>query len=132
MPSHKPQYYGVVERALALLGEKTAALLLGVSESKTDRLWAKAMNYARDMSKRYVYPVRILAWASPVVRWPPTSRHGRLHKEAAPAHKITPRDAKCILLGTSSDHPRHTSHVRYRTTETIAQSQAITSNPAVE
>ena len=51
-PPHTPQYNGVVERALGLLRDKTAALLRGMTAGKSDRLWAEAMNYACKMSNR--------------------------------------------------------------------------------
>ena len=53
-PPYTPQYNGVVERALGLLRDKTVALLRGVTEGRSDRLWAKAMNYACEVSNRSV------------------------------------------------------------------------------
>ena len=51
-PTHTPQYNGVVERALGLLRDETVALLRCMTAGKSDRLWAKARNYACEMSNR--------------------------------------------------------------------------------
>ena len=48
-PPHTPQYNGVVERALGLPRDKTAAFLRGMTADKSDRLWTEAMNYACEM-----------------------------------------------------------------------------------
>ena len=49
-----PQYNGVAERTLGLLRDKTVALLRGVTEGASERLWAEAMAYACDMSNKCV------------------------------------------------------------------------------
>lgn len=44
-PHYTPQYNGVAERALVILPEKTVALLRGVTEGKSDRLWTEDIGY---------------------------------------------------------------------------------------
>ena len=53
-PPYTPQYNGVAERTLGLLRGKTVALLRGVTEGASERLWAEAMAYAYDMSNKCV------------------------------------------------------------------------------
>ena len=53
-PPYTPQYNGVAERTLVLLRDKTVALLRGVAEGASERLWAEAMAYACDMSTKCV------------------------------------------------------------------------------
>ena len=53
-PPYTPQYNGVAERTLGLLRDKTVALLRGVTEGASERLWAEAMAYACDMSNKCV------------------------------------------------------------------------------
>ena len=53
-PPYTPQYNGVAGRTLGLLRDKTVALLCGVTEGASERLWAEAMAYACDMSNNYV------------------------------------------------------------------------------
>ena len=53
-PPYTPQYNGVAERTLGLLRDKTVALLRGVAEGASERLWAEAMAYACDMSNKSV------------------------------------------------------------------------------
>ena len=47
-------YNGVAEYTLGLLHHKTVALLRGVTEGARERLYAKAMAYACDMSNKCV------------------------------------------------------------------------------
>ena len=53
-PPYTPQYNRVTERTLGLLRDKTVALLRGVTEGASERLWAEAMAYACYMSNKCV------------------------------------------------------------------------------
>ena len=53
-PPYTPQYNGEAERTLDLLRDNTVALLRGVTEGASKRLWVEAMAYAWDMSNKCV------------------------------------------------------------------------------
>ena len=139
-PPYTPQYNGVAERTLGLLRDKTVALLHGVMEDASERLWAEAMAYACDMSNQCVTD-SVDHDKTPYEMWhgrPPafdtllpfgTMGYRRVEK---PVHKLASRGAKCILLGTAgphdiSDHrPRGTFRVRDLTTGALIWRQAVT------
>ena len=143
-PPYTPQYNEVAERTLGLLRDKTVALLHGVMEGASERLWAEAMAYACDMSNKCVTD-SLDHDKTPYEMWhgrPPafdtllpfgTVGYRRVEK---PAHKLASRGAKCILLGTAgphdiSDHrPRGTFRVRDLTTGALIWRQAVTWHPA--
>ena len=142
-PPYTPQYNGVAERTLGLLRDKTVALLRGVTEGASERLWAEAMAYACDMSNKCVTD-SLDHDKTPYEMW-----HGRLpafdtllpfgtvgyRRVEKPAHKLASRGAKCILLGTAGPHdvndhrPRGTFRVRDLTTGAIIWRQAVTWHP---
>ena len=74
-PPYTPQYNGVAERTLGLLRDKTVALLRGVTEGASERLWAEAMAYACDMSNKCVTDSLDVAWSTTRVRHPVTVRY---------------------------------------------------------
>ena len=143
-PPYTPQYTGVAERTLGLLRDKTVALLRGVTEDASERLWAEAMVYACDMSNKCVTD-SLDHDKTPYEMWhgrPPafdtllpfgTVGYRRVEK---PAHKLASRGAKCILLDTAGPHdvndhrPRGTFRVRNLATGAIIWRQAITWHPA--
>ena len=53
-PSYTFQYNEVAERTLGPLRDKTVALLRGVTEGASERLWAEAMAYACDLFNKCV------------------------------------------------------------------------------
>ena len=132
-PPHTPQYNGVVERTLELLRDKTVALLRGMTEGKSDRLWAEAMNYVCEMSSRCT-TTSLNPGVSPYKIWVghrPTFDHlipfgtvGYLRR-SKPEHKLAPRGAKCIMLGIDTDYSRRTFRVRDLTTDQVTMCQAI-------
>ena len=142
-PPYTPQYNGVAERTLGLLRDKTVALLRGVTEGASERLWAEAMAYACDMSNKCVTD-SLDHDKTPYEMW-----HGRLpafdtllpfgtvgyRRVEKPAHKLASRGAKCILLGTAGPHdvndhrPRGTFRVRDLTTGAIIWRQAVAWHP---
>ena len=143
-PPYTPQYNGVAERTVGLLRDKTVALLRGVTEGVSERLWAEAVAYACDMSNKCITDSLDLD-KTPYEMWhgrPPafdillpfgTVGYRRVEK---PAHKLASRGAKCILLGTASPHdvndhrPRGTFRVRDLITGAIIWRQAVTWHPA--
>ena len=132
-PPYTPQYNRVAEPTLCLLRDKTVALLRGVTEGASERLWAKVMAYACDMSNKCVTDL-LDHDKTPYEMWhgrPPafntllpfdTVGYQRVEK---PAHKVALCGAKCILLGTAglhdvNDHrPRGTFRVCDLTTGAI-------------
>ncbi|CAN0431803.1 unnamed protein product [Ascophyllum nodosum] len=111
-PPCTPQYNGVVERTLGFLRDKTVALLRGVTEGASERLWAEAMAYACDMSNKCVTD-SLDHDKTPYEMWhcrPPASDtllpFGTVgyRRVETPAHKLALRGAKCILLGTAGPH----------------------------
>ena len=143
-PPYTPQYNGVAEQNLGLLRDKTAALLCGVTEGASERLWVETMAYACDISNKWVTD-SLNDDKTPYEIWngrPPafdtllplgTVGYRRVEK---PAHKLASRGAKSILLGTAGPHdvndhrPRGTFRVRDLTTGAIIRRQAVTWNPA--
>ena len=143
-PPCTPQYNGEAERTLGLLRDKTVALLRGVTEGASERLWAEAMAYACDMSNKCV-TYSLDHDKTPYEMWhcrPPafdtllpfgTVGYRRVK---TPAHKLALRGAKCILLGTAGPHgvndhrPRGTFRVRDLTTGAIIWRQALIWHPA--
>ena len=143
-PPYTPQYNGVAERILGLLRDETVALLHGVTEGASERLWAEAMAYACDISNKCVTD-SLNHDKTPCEIWhdrPPafdtllpfgTVGYRRVEK---PAHKLASREAKCILLGTANSHdvndhrPRGTLRVRDLTAGAIIWRQAVTWPPA--
>ena len=143
-PPYTPQYNGLAERTLGLLRDKTVALLRGVTEGASERLWAKAMAYACNMSNKCVTD-SLDHDKTPHEMW-----HGRppafdtllpfgtvgYRRVETPAHKLASRGAKYILLGTAGpydvdDHrPRGAFRVRDFTTGAIIWRQAVTWHPA--
>ena len=132
-PPYTPQYNGVAKRTLDLLRDKAVALLHGVTEGASERLWEETMAYACDMSNKYVTnsldhdktPYEMCH------DWPPafdtllpfgTVGYQGVEK---PAHKLASRGAKCIHPGTAGPHdvndhrPRGTFRVRDFTTGAI-------------
>ena len=145
-PPYTPQYNGVAERTLGFLRDKTVAvaLLRGVTEGASERLWAEVMAYACDMSNKCITD-SLDHDKTPYEMWhgrPPaldtllpfgTVGYWRVEK---PAHKLASRGAKRILLGTAGPHdvndhrPRGTFRVRDLTTGAIIWRQAVTWHPA--
>ena len=143
-PPYTPQYNGVAERTLDFLRDKTVALLRGVTEGASERLWAEAIAYAWDMSNTCVTD-SLDHDKTPYEMW-----HGRplaldtllpfgtagYRRVEKPAHKLASRWAKCILLGTAGSHDlndhrsRGTFRVRDLTTGAIIWRQAVTWHPA--
>ena len=139
-PPQAPQYNGLAERTLGFLRDKTVALLRGVTEGASERLWAEAMAHACDMSDKYVTD-SLDHDKTPCEMWhglPPAfdplipfGTVGRRRVEK-PAHKLASRGAKCIFLGTAgphyvNDHRRRcTFHMRDLTTGAIIWRQAVT------
>ena len=139
-PPYTPQYNGVAERILGLLRDKTVALLRGMTEGASERLWLEAMAYACDMSNKCVID-SLDHDKTPYELWhgrPPafdtllpfgTVGYQRVEK---PAHKLASRGAKCILLDTAGPHgvndhrPRVTFRVRDLTIGAIIWRQAVT------
>ena len=132
-PLCTPQYNGVGERTLGFLRDKTVALLRGVTEGASERLWAEAMAYACDMSNKCVTD-SLDHDKTPYEMWhcrPPAFdtllpfRTVGYRRVETPAHKLALRGAKCILLGTAGPHgvndhrPRGTFRVRHLTTGAI-------------
>lgn len=128
-PPHTSQYNGIVERSLGLLRVQAIALLLGVTEGKTDRLLAGAMNHAPGISNRCV------TTSEDKIGTPYEVQHGRATsfgcflplsqtvgcmKNPTHAHKVAPRGVQCILLGMSRNHLRNTFRVHDLTTGTVA------------
>ena len=136
-PPHTPQYNGVAERALGILRDKTVALLRGVTEGKSDRLWAEAMNFACQMSNRCVTS-SLSGSTSPYELWfgrrpqldniPTFGALGYLRR-FLPEHKLAPRGAKCIMLGLAEGFPRETFRVRDLNTGKVLFRQAVTWHP---
>ena len=139
-PPHTSQYNGVVERALGLLRDKTVALLRGITAGKSDRLWAKAMNYTCGISNRCT-TTSLNPGISPYELWVkprPTFDHlipfgtvGYLGRPK-PEHKLAPRGAKCIMVGIDTNYPRRTFCVRDLTTGQVAIRQAIIWHPTAD
>ena len=139
-PPYTPQYNGVVERALGLLRDKTVALLRGVIEGKSDRLWAEAMAYACDMWNRCTTS-SLDSGTSPYELWygrRPTFDNilpfgtVRYLRRPRPKHKLAPRGAKCIMLGLAPGCPRDTFRVRDLNTGRIDNRQAVSWHPPTE
>ena len=111
-PPYTPQYNGVAKRTLGLLRDKIVALLRGVTEVASERLWAEAMASACEMSNKRVTD-SLDYDKTPYEMWhgrPPafdtllpfgTVGYRRVEKQA---HKVALRGAKCILLGTAGPH----------------------------
>ena len=132
------------ERTLDLLRDTNVALLRGVTEGASERLWAETMAYACDISNECVTdsldqdktPYEMCHGRPPAfdILLPfGTVGYRRVEK---PAHKLASRGAKCILLGTAGPHdvnndrPRGTSRVRDLATEAIIWRQVVTWHPA--
>ena len=141
---YTPQYYGVAERTLGLLRDKTVALLRGVTGGASECLLAETMAYACDMSNKCVTD-SLDHDKTPYEMWhgrPPafdtllpfgTVGYRRVEK---PAHRLASRGAKYIFLGTAGPHdvndhrPRGTFRVRDLTTGATIWRQAVTWHPA--
>ena len=139
-PPHTPQYNCVVERALGLLRDKTAALLRGMITDKSDCLWAEAMNYACEMSNRCT-TTSLNPGVSPYELWVghrPTFDHlipfgtvGYLRRPK-PEHKLAPRGVKCFMLGTDTNCPWRTFRVRDLTTGQVTTRPTIIWHPTAD
>ena len=145
-PPYTPQYNEVAEQTLGPFRDKTIALLHGVMEAASERLWAEAMAYACDMSNKCVTD-SLVHDKTPYEMWhsrPPafdtllplgTVGYRRVEK---PAHKLAWRAAKCVLPGTAgpddvNDHRLcGTFRVRDLTTGVIIWRQAVTWTPPPE
>ena len=132
-PPYTPQYNGVAERTLGLLRDRTVALLRGVAEGASERVWAGVVAYACDVSNKCVTD-SVDHDNTPYEMWhgrPPTFGtllpfgtvdYRRVEKLA---YKLASDGAKCILLGTAgpydvNDHrPRGSFRVRDLTTGAI-------------
>ena len=141
-PLYTPEYNGVAEWTLDLLRDKTGVMLRGVTECTRERLWAEAMAYACDMSNKCV--TDSLDRDKTLYEM----RHGQppafdtllpfgtvgYRRLKTPAHKLTSRGAKCLVLGTAGSHddhrPRGTFRLRDLTTGAIIWRQAVTWHPA--
>ena len=128
------EYNGVEERALGLLRDKTVALLGGMSAGKSNHLWAEAMSYACEMSNRCTTTFHNPG-VTPYELWVehrPTFDHLILFgtvgylRRPKPEHKLAPRGAKCIILGTDTNYPRRTFNVRDLTNGQIIMRQSTT------
>ncbi|CAN0075317.1 unnamed protein product, partial [Sphacelaria rigidula] len=106
-PPHTPQYNGVAERALGIMRDKTVALLRGLEEGKTNRLWAEAMQYACDTSNMCVTS-SLDEGVTPYELWYgnkpslsgilPLGTVGYM-RHHSPPNKLAPGGHKHILLG---------------------------------
>ena len=132
-PPHTPQHYGVAERALGLLRDKTVALLRGMIAGKSDRLWTEAMNDACEMSKRFtttslnpgVFPYEL--WVGHRLTFDHLISFGTVGylRRSKHEHKLAPRGVNCIMLGIDTNYPRRTFRVRDLTTDEVVMLQAI-------
>ena len=102
-PPYTPQYNGVAQRTLGFLRDKTVALLRGVTEVASERLWAQVMAYACDMSNKCVTDSLDHDRTPAFDTLLPFGTVGYWRVEN-PAHKLATRGAKCILLGTAGPH----------------------------
>ena len=144
IPPYTPHNIGVAEQTLGLLRDKTVALLRGVTEGTSKRLWVEAMAYAGDMSNKCVTdsldhdnkPYEMWHGRPPAFNTMIPFGAVRYRRVEKPAHKLASRGAKCILLGTAGPHgvDNHRScgtfRVRDLTTGAIIWRQAVTWHPA--
>ena len=139
-PPYTPQYNGVTERTLGLLRDKTVALLRGVTEGASERLWAEAMAYACYMSNKCVTDsldhdkTTYEMWHGRPPTFNPLLPFDAVgcRRVEKPAHKLALRGAKFIILGTAGPHdvnhhrPRGTFGVCGLTTGAIIWRQDVT------
>ena len=142
-PPGTPQHNGKAERRLGVIKEKTIALLEGMTEGKSGKLWAEAMSFSADMYNRCV-PAGKKTKISPFEQWhgfPPKTNDIKAFgtvgfmRALKQSHKLEPRGKRFIMLGLAHNHPSGTVRVLNRATGEVVARQGVkwhTSSKEVE